>query len=89
MPDRQRVLLDGGGATVDAALIAEGLELDAATVDQLIREGTLVCRYEKGVDADEGRTRLTFRARGRECRLVVDADGVVLNRFRTKFAERP
>lgn len=93
MPDRQRISLDEGGATVDAALIAEGLELDAATVDRLIREGALVCRFEKGVGADEGRSRLTFRMRGRagdrECRLVVDADGVVLNRFRTRLGRRP
>jgi hypothetical protein len=33
---------------------------------------------EKGTAADEGRIRLTFRYRARECRIVVDASGAVV-----------
>jgi hypothetical protein len=43
-----------------------------------LRCGLVYQVAEKGTAADEGRIRLTFRYRARECRIVVDASGAVV-----------
>jgi hypothetical protein len=43
-----------------------------------LRCGLVYQVAEKGTAGDEGRIRLTFRYRARECRIVVDASGAVV-----------
>jgi hypothetical protein len=72
---------------IDAATIAEALDIDPSLVPQRIRDGALTTRCERGVDADEGRYRLTFFTDRRRLRLIVDAAGNVLQRSTINFGE--
>ena len=69
-----------GAVNIDAALIASDLELDPATVLEEMRSGRLTSRWERGVDKDAGRYRVTFFHGNRRLCLTVDADGQVLER---------
>lgn len=75
------------GIRVDAMIIAEGLGLEAESVRDKIRQGTLTSACEKGVGADYGRHRLTFFQDQREFRIIVNSSGDVLQRFRTDYGE--
>ena len=79
------ISMDDEGATIDAAILAQGLGIEAAEIDLLIREGRLTSSFEKGVGADEGKSRLTFWIEGKRLRVVVDDSGTILQRFRTNF----
>lgn len=65
---------------IDATLIASDLELDPATVLEEMRSGRLTSRWERGVDHDAGRYRVTFFHGNRQLSLLVDANGQVLER---------
>lgn len=69
-----------GEINIDAALIASDLELDPATVLEEMRRGRLTSRWERGVDKDAGRYRVTFFHGSRRLCLTVDAGGQVLER---------
>lgn len=69
-----------GTFTVDAAYLAEALDLDPGRVADLMRDGRITSRCETGKDADAGRFRLTFFHAGRALRLTVDAEGRILSR---------
>lgn len=69
-----------GEFTVDAGLLAEGLGLDPATVLTAMRERKITSRFERGVDEDAGRNRLTFFHGSRRFHLVFDEDGKILER---------
>jgi len=69
-----------GEVNIDAALIASDLELDPAAVLEEMRNGRLTSRWERGVDNDAGRYRVTFFYGNRLLCLVVDANGHVLER---------
>ena len=73
------------GATVDVAILADGLGIDAADVEPLMRQGRLTSQFEKGVGSDAGRSRLTFWLDAKRFRIVVDKQGTVLKKFRTDF----
>ena len=73
------------GATVDVAMLADGLGIDAADVEPLMRQGRLTSQFEKGVGSDAGRSRLTFWLDAKRFRIVVDEQGTVLKKFRTDF----
>ena len=79
------ISIDDHGATVDAEVLADGLGIDAAEVDILIRKGRLTSKFEKGVGNDAGRFRLTFWIDGKRFRIVVDDQGNIRQRFRTNF----
>lgn len=79
------ISMDDEGATIDAAILAEGLGIEAAEIDRLIREGRLTSSFEKGIGADEGKSRLTFWIEGKRLRVVVDDRGTILQRFRINF----
>jgi hypothetical protein len=74
---------------IDAATIAEALDIDPSLVPQHIRDGSLTTRCERGVDSDEGRYRLTFFTERQRVRLIVDAAGNVLQRSTINFGEHP
>ena len=77
-PDRAIVVSSDGEITVDARLIAPHLDLTPERMLAEVRRGLVYQVAEKGVAADEGCIRLTFRYRERECRIVIDADGTVI-----------
>ncbi|GGE28927.1 hypothetical protein SAMN05421774_12122 [Gemmobacter megaterium] len=65
---------------VDAVTVAAAFGLDPAHLQDKMRPGEVTSLCEKGVDADEGRFRLTFRHAGRVLRLTVDEGGQILTR---------
>lgn len=87
--DAPAIAFDENGATVEAAVIADGFGIDPETVAELIRQEKLTSRFERGVGADEGKSRLTFWIEGRRLRFVVDSHGNILQRFRIDFGGLP
>ena len=74
-PDQvSRMEFDADGISVDAALIAGGLGLDAASIPSRMRVGEIKAVCERGVDADDGLYRPTFSRSGHRVRLVVGSD---------------
>lgn len=69
-----------GEFSVDAALLAEGLGIDAELVLPALRERRITSLCERGVDEDAGRNRLTFFFGRQRLRLVIDDTGNVLDR---------
>ncbi|WBU63337.1 DUF6522 family protein [Paracoccus aerodenitrificans] len=73
---------NGEDFTVDAKIIAEGLDLPHHAIARAMQSGAITTRFEKGEGSDEGRFRLNFFYRDRTLRLTVDADGNILSRAR-------
>ena len=82
------VTITAQGFEVDAVMVAAAFGLDPAELRDKMRAGDVTSLCEKGIDADEGRFRLTFRHKGRALRLTVDAEGRVVSRA-TFPAHRP
>jgi Family of unknown function (DUF6522) len=76
------------GISVDAALIADGLGLDPASVPAGMGRGEIRAVCERGIDADHGLYRLTFFRPGHRVRLVVGTDGQVRQRSSIAFGKR-
>lgn len=74
------VTVSGQGFEADAAVIGRAFGLSPAELRAKMRSGAVTSLCEKGVEADEGRFRLTFRHAGRVLRLTVDGDGRILGR---------
>jgi hypothetical protein len=83
--ERRTVTLNDEGATIDVAILADGLGIDVADVEPLMRQGKLTSIFEKGVDGDAGRYRLTFWLDAKQFRVVVNEQGTLLNTFRTDY----
>ena len=83
--EESTVSINDEGATVDVAVLADGLGIEAADIHFLIRQGRLTSTFEKGVGCDVGRCRLTFWMDAKRFRIIVDAQGNVLRKFRTDF----
>lgn len=86
MPD---VTLTAQGFEVDAVAVGAAFGLDPATLQDKMRAGEVTSLCEKGVDADAGRFRLTFRHAGRVLRLTVDGEGRILTRSTFDAARTP
>jgi hypothetical protein len=56
------IRFEGDEFEIDAVTIADALGIQPSLLQQRIRDGALTTRCERGVDADEGRYRLTFYA---------------------------
>ena len=67
-----------GQFTVDAETLAPKLGLTVEALKEAMAGGLVTSVAEVGVDEDAGRTRLTFRYRARIWRVVVEADGTLL-----------
>ncbi|MBU2485408.1 MAG: hypothetical protein KKG78_10005 [Alphaproteobacteria bacterium] len=83
--ERPPVSVNDEGATVDVAVLADGLGVEAADIYSLIREGKLTSKFEKGMGNDAGRCRLTFWLGAKRFRILVDAQGNMLKKFRTDY----
>jgi hypothetical protein len=78
-----------GSVEVDALIIADGLGMEAAVLQERMRKGEVTGRCEHGIDEDEGRYRLTFFTERRRLRLVIDKAGKVLQHSVIDFGNRP
>ncbi len=67
-----------GDVVVDAALLAPLLRVPARDVPEMMRKQEITSLCERGIEADEGRYRLSFFYRRRCVRLKVDPTGRVL-----------
>ena len=80
---------DDGAVQVDATIVAAGLDMAPALFLERLREGKITSRYERGIDADHGRCRLTFFAGSRRFRLIVDESGKIIQRSAIDYGEMP
>ncbi len=63
---------------IDSALVAPGLGLDATEFQRLLDNGKISVLCERGTDEDAGQYRASFYLGDRRVRLLVDADGRLL-----------
>ncbi|MGE3148262.1 MAG: DUF6522 family protein, partial [Pseudorhodoplanes sp.] len=75
-----RVEIVDGAFMVDAALIGALLDVPAADVPALMRNGSITSTCETGIDADQGTFRLNLFHQARHVRLRVDPSGRILQR---------
>jgi hypothetical protein len=75
-----RIAFEQDGISVDATLIAEAFRIPPQTVLDHIRAGRITTVSERGVGEDAGRFRLTFLLGSGRLRLLVDAEGNVIER---------
>lgn len=73
-----KIEIGDGSFDVDAATIAEGLDLDPPLISALMKAGEITSSCERGEGADAGRYRLTFFHSDQRFRITVDAAGVIL-----------
>ena len=76
-----------GEVEIDASIVAEGLGIALPRLREGMRAGTITSVSERGVDADQGRHRLTFFSEHRRFRVVVDASGVIVQRSAVDFGD--
>jgi hypothetical protein len=74
------VVFEHDGICVDAAVIADGLALDPASVPRDMQRGAIRAICERGVGADDGFYRLTFLRSRYRVQLIVANDGNVRER---------
>ncbi len=79
------VELADGAMEIDASIVAEGLGIALPRLREGMRNGTITSMTERGIDADQGRHRLTFFCEHRRFRVVVDASGTILQRSAVDF----
>lgn len=80
---------NGQAFTVPAETIAEGLKLDPANVQPMLKSGAIATSCEAGVDEDFGTFRLTFSTKHRRLRLILDALGGVISHSTLDFGSQP
>ena len=78
---------ENGAVQIDAAIVAEGLGLAPALLQQEMRAGRITSISERGVDDDHGRYRLSFFSQHRRFRVVVDETGAILQRSAVDFGD--
>jgi hypothetical protein len=76
------------GIQIDAGMLGEGLGLEPGSVPDLLRQGAITSRCERGIAGDEGRYRISFFHEGRRFRLVIDDAGRVLRRSTIDFGDQ-
>jgi len=72
------VLVGDDQITIDAEVLAPKLGLTVEALKDNMSNGIVTSVAETGIDEDAGRTRLTFRYRARVWRVVVEADGSLI-----------
>ena len=78
---------ENGEVQIDASIVAEGLGVTLALLQEGMRAGQITSLAERGIDADVGRHRLTFFSEHRRFRVVVDASGAILQRSALDYGE--
>jgi hypothetical protein len=82
-----RIEFADGAVQIDASIVAEGLGIALPRLREGMRSGTITGLSERGVDADQGRHRLTFFSEHRRFRIVVDAQGAIIQRSALDFGD--
>ncbi len=72
------VSVEDGQVTIDAEALAVGLGLSVEALKDKMIKGLVTSVTEAGEGQDEGCVRLTFRYRARLWRIVVKADGTLV-----------
>ncbi len=83
----RQVEMSAGDFLVDAELLGDLLLVEPEAVPGLLRSGAITSFCERGIDADEGRYRLTFFHGNRRVRLDVDDAGHILRRSAIDFGD--
>ena len=83
------VTFERGTLHVDAAVVAAALRISPDALRAALHSGTVTSRCEAGVDEDAGRFRLTFFSTNRRLRLIVDANGRVLQQSSADYSRGP
>jgi hypothetical protein len=83
-----RIELDQGTLSINAAIVAEGLGIEVATVHPLMRDGKITSLCERGVGRDSGRHRVTFFHGPRWFSLVIGSGGQVIGRATGEASDR-
>jgi Family of unknown function (DUF6522) len=78
-----------GAVQVDAAVVADGLGIALPQFRKEMESGRITSVCERGIDADQGRHRITFFSAHRRFRLVVDERGTVVQRSTLNFGNAP
>jgi hypothetical protein len=84
-----RISFQDDAVEIDAAIIAEGLGIAPGQVQSEMRSGRITSVCERGVDADAGTFRLSFKKGNRRLRLIVDTAGEVIRRSTLTLADPP
>lgn len=84
-----RISFQDDAVEVDAAIIAEGLGIAPEHVQAEMRSGGITSACERGIDADAGTFRLSFKTGNRRRRLIVDATGEVIRRSTLTLGDPP
>jgi Family of unknown function (DUF6522) len=79
------VEFENGIVQIDAAIVAEGLGIALALFRKEMQSGRITSVCERGIDADQGRHRITFFTAHRRFRLVVDERGTIVQRSTLNF----
>lgn len=82
------VTVEGGMMQVEASVVADGLRLTPDALRAALQDGTVTSRCEAGIGEDEGRFRITFFSTNRRMRLIVGADGTVLQKTTADHTRR-
>jgi hypothetical protein len=78
-----------GVVQVDAAVVADGLGIALPQFRKEMQSGQITSVCERGIDADQGRHRITFFSAHRRFRLVVDERGTIIQRSTLNFGSAP
>lgn len=84
-----RIAFADGAFEVDADIVAEGLGIAVPLLQDGMRAGTITTLSERGIDADQGRHRLTFFSGSKRFRLVIDEHGTIIQRSTLNFGDSP
>lgn len=84
-----RISFQDDAVEVDAAIIAEWLGIAPEHVQSEMRSGRITSTCERGMDADAGTFRLSFKEGNRRLRLIVDSGGEVIRRSTLTLADPP
>ena len=88
MGSTTRIELDEGSFSIDAALVAEGLGIEVAAVQPMMREGKITSLCERGVGRDSGRHRVTFFHGPHWFSLMIGSGGQVIARATGEVSDR-
>ena len=80
---------ENGTVEIDASVGADGLGIALPLLQKQMRAGKITSQSERGIDDDSGRYRLTFFSEHRRFRVVVDADGAIVQRSTVNFGDSP
>lgn len=83
-----QVEITNGDILVDATLLGKLLNVAPSMVPILMRAHAITSFCERGVDAHQGKIRLSFFYRSRRARLSVDMSGQILQRSAIDIGQR-